>query len=386
MSEPVDRSTLNQLLNCPPQCCLSLYMPTYRAFPDSTQNAIRYKNLLATLSEQLRARYPDANHAALLEPFERLEEEHEFWLTPRDGLVVLGGEQFFHVHKLMRAVPEQTHVGDRPCLAPLLQITQAGDAYQALCLSRDEVRLFEGTQEAFHEVQLDYRVPKSQTDALGSDLTAADQSGHPDGFGAAGERGDPLMHSAGGSGKQDEIDKDRDKFFRAVDVAIERYHSRPSGLPLMLVALPDNQSAFRSTSRNAQLTGDRIEVDPGTLNAEALRKQAAELMARNQLERLNALHDRYGVAQGEGRSSTDLDEVGKAAVAGRIELLLVAAQQSVGGLLDPESGALERQSGEDANNLLDDITTTAMRNGAEVMIVPAQRMPSGSPVAAVFYA
>lgn len=385
MSEPIDRTTLDQLLKCPAQVCLSLYMPTYRAFPDSTQNTVRYKNLLGSLREQLSARFPDADHGTLLAPFERLEEEHEFWLTPRDGLAVLGGEHFFHVHKLTRTVPEQALVSDQPHLAPLMRITQAGDAFQLLCLSRDEVRLFEGNQDAFHEVQLDYRVPKSQTDALGADLTAADQSGHPDGFGAAGERGDPMMHSAGGSGKQDEIDKDREKFFRAVDVAIERYHSRLSGLPLLLVALPDNQSFFRGISHNAQLTRDRIEIDPSALSAEALRERAAEVMSRNQLDRLNAMHDRFGVAQGEGRSSTGLEEIGKAAVAGRIEMLLVAADQHFAGQLNPETGAVERGEQEDGPNLLDDIAVAAMRNGAEVMIVPAQRMPVSSSVAAAFY-
>lgn len=385
MSEPINRSTLAQLLNYPQQCCLSLYMPTYRAFPDSSQNAIRYKNLLGKLREQLNARYPEANHAALLDRFERLEEDHEFWLTPRDGLVVLGGEHFFHASKLLRSVPEQTFVSDHPYLAPLMQITQAGDAFQLLCLSRDEVRLFEGTQEAFHEVQLDYRVPKSQTDALGSDLTAPDQSGHPDGFGAASKRGDPMTHSAGGSGKQDEIDKDRDKFFRAVDVAIERYHSRPSGLPLMLVALPDNQSFFRGISRNPQLTRDRIEIDPSALNAEALRERASEVAARHQLDRLNGLHDRYGAAKGEGRSSTDLEEVGKAAVAGRVEMLLVAADKRVDGQLDPETGAVAPATEAEGTSLLDDIMIAAMRNGAEIMVVPPQRMPETSSVAAVFY-
>lgn len=385
MSEHIDRGTLNQLLNCPQQACLSVYMPTYRAFPDSTQNPTRFKNLLGALREQLTTRFPEADHAALLEPFERLEADHEFWLKPRDGLAVLGGENFFHVYRLTRTVPEHALASDQPYLSPLLRITQAGDSFQLLCLSRDGVRLFEGSRDALHEVQLDYRVPKKQTDALGSDMTAADQSGHPDGFGAAGERGDPMMHSAGGPGKQEEIDKDREKFFRAVDRAIEEYHSKPSGLPLLLVALPDNQTFFRGVSHNQQLARERIEIDPAGLDADALRERAQEVMERRKMDQLNQLHDKYGVAQGENRNSDDVKQIGKAALAGRIEILLVEADKSIPGTLDQDSGQVSLGADGDETNVIEDITVIAMRKGAQVMIVPAQRMPTTSGVAAVFY-
>lgn len=385
MSKHIDRGTLNQLLNCPQQTCLSLYMPTYRAFPDSTQNLTRYKNLLKTLREQLTTRFPAADHAALLEPFERLEADHEFWLTPRDGLAVLGGESFFHIYKLTRTVPERTVAGDQPYLSPLLGITQAWDSFQILCLSRDDVRLFEGSKNALHEVDPDYRVPKNQTDALGSDLTAADQSGHPDGFGTAGERGDSMMHSAGGPGKQEEIDKDREKFFRAVDRAIDEYHSKPSGLPLLLLALPDNQTFFRQVSHNQQLLDERIEIDPGALDAEAVRERAAEVMSRKHLDKLNDIHDKYGAAQGENRTSEDLTEVGKAALAGRIATLLVEADRTIPGALDRDHGDVLLTDEDKGSNILEDITVNAMRNGAEVLIVPTQRMPSTTGVAAIFH-
>lgn len=385
MAEHINRESLSELLRYPEQTCLSLYMPTYRAFPDSTQNGTRFRNLLGILREQLAARFPEADHSALIAPFERLEQDTDFWLTPRGGLAVLGGEHFFHAYKLTRPVPEHVSAGDKPYLSPLLNTTQARDGFQVLCLARDEVRLLEGHMDALHEVELDYRIPETQTDALGSDMTAADQSGHPDGFGAASERGDPMMHAAGGPGKQAEIDKDREKFFRAVDQAIEEHHSKPSGLPLLLVALADNQTFFRQVSHNPHLLQERVEVDPTSLDADAIRERVADVMAGKQLDQLNEVHDKYGVARGENRTSEEVEEVGKAALAGRIAVLLVEADRTIPGSLDQDRGDVSLNDDGDGSNLLEDITTTAMRNGAEVLIVPAQRMPTTTGVAAIFH-
>ncbi|MEH6564507.1 MAG: hypothetical protein V7756_04190 [Halopseudomonas sp.] len=384
MSAHITRDNLTELINYPRQICLSLYMPTYRAFPDSSQNITRYKNLLGQLREQLPVRFPDAYHATMLAPFERLEQDHDFWQTPRDGLAVLCGEMFFQVYKLSRPVTERVVVDDQPCLSPLLTITQARDLFQILCLSRDHVRLLEGHKDGLHAVELDPRVPQTQNDALGTELTSADQSGHPDGFGPAGERGDSMMHAAGGPGKQAEIDKDREKFFRAVDRAIEEHHSKPSGLPLLLVALPENQSFFRQVSHNQRLLEERLEIDPGALDAEAIRERVAETMAHREVEQLNEVHDKYGAAQGENRTSEDLREVGKAALAGRIATLLVEADRSIPGALDQDSGEVGLNEDTDAN-LLEDITLCALRNGAEVLVVSGQRMPTTSGVAAIFH-
>ncbi len=46
------------------------------------------------------------------------------------------------------------------------------------------------------------------------------------------------------------MDRDRDRFFRAVDRGVMENHSKPTGLPLMLVALKEYHTPFRNLSRN----------------------------------------------------------------------------------------------------------------------------------------
>ncbi len=385
MSEPFTRHSLTELMNMQRQPCLSVYMPTHRSFPDSEQNPIRYRNLLKKLREQVTARFPDADQTKLLQPFEALLDDREFWAHPTDAIAVLGTEDTFKRYSLNRPVPERAVASVHPYLSPLLRIVQSADSYQVLCLSRDNVRLFEGNRDTLNEVKLAKQVPLNQVDALGSDLTEGDQSGRPDGFGAAAQRGDPLMHGAGGLGKQHEIDLDRERFFRALDRAITEHHSKPSGLPLVLVALPENQAAFRDVTHNQQLMKQGIDIDPATLSSADLRSQSWDVMLKHYQKRLAGLVEQFGGAQGQGLGSDQIDDIGKAALAGRVATMLVEADRMIPGTFDHDSGSVTTTDDSDGKtDVLDELMVHAMRNGADVVIVPAENMPTKSGAAAVY--
>lgn len=386
MNEPINRDTLTDLVKLDEQICLSVYMPTHRTVPEREQDPIRYKNLLRELRGKLATRYPQADHDALLEPFEALLEDREFWIYQRDGLAVLGGEHFFRVFPLQRRVPEIASVDVHPYLKPLLRIAQSADRYQVLCLARDEVRLFEGNRDVLDEIQLIDDVPRNQNQALGSDLTEATQTGKPGGYSMASERGDPMMHEAGGSGKQDEIDLDRDRFFRKVDLAIAEHYSNPSNLPLLLVALPENQSVFRAATRNQHLVADGIDMDPSALDVEQLRKRSWEIMSVQYRQRLNGIVDQYGASRGQGLASDRVEDIGQAAVTGRISTLLVEAERVIPGELDQTSGEVHVNgaAAEGGHDVLDQLIPQVLQNGGEVIVLPADQMPVGTGAAAMY--
>jgi hypothetical protein len=67
-----------------------------------------------------------------------------------------------------------------------------------------------------------------------------------------------MRHGHGA--KKDEIDIDAERFFRAVDRAVLEPHSKPSGLPLILAALPEHHSLFRQVSHSPFLLSKGIDV------------------------------------------------------------------------------------------------------------------------------
>ncbi|WP_150298911.1 baeRF3 domain-containing protein [Pseudomonas profundi] len=386
MSERISRETLNELIKMEKQTCLSLYMPTHRSFPEREQDPIRYKNMLRELRERLQAQHPEADAAALMKPFEALLDDHDFWIYQRDGIAVLCGENFFRVFSLQQTVPEYVIVNSHPYLKPLLRIVQSSDRYQVLCLARDKVRLFEGNSDVLDEVELVPEVPRNLDKALGSELTEKGQSGHPGGYSSAGERGDPQMHEAGGPDKQAEIDHDRDRFFRVVDRAILDHYSRPSGLPLILAGLPENQSFFRAQSHNPKILKEGINLGQGSLDVRALQQRSNELMERRNSERLSGILEQYATSKPQNQATDDLREIGSAAAQGKVGTLLVEADREVPGQVDRDTGAvlLDETGDRTATDVLDELILLVLERGGDVDVVPAERMPGRSGAAAIY--
>ena len=193
-----------------------------------------------------------------------------------------------------------------------------------------------------------------------------------------------MRHGHGG--KKDEVDIDADRFFRAVDRAILEHHSKPSGLPLLLAALPEHQSRFRALSRNPSLLAAGVDGSPDALSIETLRDRAWQAVEPHYLARLAALVDAFGSASSRGLGSDELSDVAKAAVAGRVATLLVDADRQLPGRLDRDSGAVEFAELADAriDDLLDDLAEVVLQAGGEAIVVPAERMPTVTGLAAIY--
>ena len=361
--------------------CLSLYQPTHRHHPDNQQDPIRFRNLVKSMEQSLRQKYTTREVEPVLDPFHALVEDHEFWNHTLDGLAVLAAPGLFRVYRLQRLVPELVVVADSFHIKPLIRIVQSADRYQVLGLNRREVKLFEGNRDALDEIELAQGVPRTITDALGEELTEPHLTVASYGTGVAG----PAMRHGHGS-KKDEVDIDADRFFRAVDRAVLEYHSRPSGLPLILAALPEHHGLFREASQNPFLLAHGIDIHPDALPADALRERAWRVVEPQYLARLAGLVEQFGTAKSKGVGSEELALVADAAVAGRVATLLIESERHVPGRIDHESGQIEFSDLADPeiDDLLDDLGELVLDKGGQVVIVPAERMPARTGIAAIY--
>jgi hypothetical protein len=260
---------------------------------------------------------------------------------------------------------------------PLLRILQSADRFQILCVSRHEAALYEGNRDALDPVDL-VDVPSTITEALGEELTAPRLSVRSAPSGA-------TVYFGGGQ-KPDEVDADRDRFFRAVDRAVLANHSHPSGLPLLLAALTEHHAAFRAVSRNPFLAHDGIQIDPGAVDLEELRRLAWERVEPVYLARLAELVERYELAMSRQLASDDVAEAAFATLAGRVGTLLVEADRQMPGQIDRATARV--QPGDpahpDIGDVLNDLAEWVLELKGEVVMVPAQRMPSSTGIAATY--
>lgn len=386
MNRLLDRDTLSQLLAKRDAPCLSLYQPTHRSFPERQQDPIRFKHLVRQLEESLKQQGRADQAKSLLKPFQDLIDDPDFWNANRDGLAVFGAKDYFEVFRLQRSVPELAVANDRMHLKPLLRIAQSADRYQILAITLDSVRLFEGNRDSVDEVVLGDGVPKTVEEALGRELTEKGQTGFPQGFGRASERGDPMQVESGGAGRQDEIDRDRDRFFREVDRAILEHHSRRSKLPLILAALPEHQFHYRKHSHNSFLLAEGIESDVSLLSRDELRQKSWMVMQPRYIKRLEGFINQYGESHGQGLATDQLEQIGQATLEGRVATLLVEAERQIPGVADQQQGKALPVADDTATtpDLLDELTIWTLEQGGEVISVPTERMPTESGAAAIY--
>ncbi|HEY5759057.1 MAG TPA: hypothetical protein VIU34_24695, partial [Steroidobacter sp.] len=191
-----------------------------------------------------------------------------------------------------------------------------------------------------------------------------------------------IYHGVGQ--KKEEVDRDRDRFFRAVDRGVMEHHSKPSGLPLMLVAMKEYHTPFRNLSRNPHLLSMGVDVDPGAIGLEELRALAWEQMEPLYLERLALLVREFEIGRTRQLGFDDLAEVAAATVAGRVQNLLVEADRQIPGRIDLQTGKIERGALYDPEigDVLSDLSAIVLRMKGQVIVVPKERMPTDTGVAA----
>ncbi len=362
--------------------CLSLYQPTHQRHPENQQDPIRFRHLVKALETSLRPQHTADAVKALVAPFEVLAQDHDFWNHTQSGLAVLGAPGLFRVFLLPQTAAELAVVADSFHTKPLRQLLQSSGRYQVLALSLHQVQLFEGDRNTLDAVTLAADVPRTLTVVRGEKHTEphATVSSHG-GLGV----GHAPMHNGQG-GKKDAIDSEAERYFRAVDRAVLEHHSRPSGLPLMLAALPEHHHLFRQVSHNPNLMASGLMVDPQSLTPDTLRQRAWDVAAPQQRAQQAAWSAAYTAATAKGLGSEDLSQVARAAVAGRVATLLIEAERQVAGRIDGASGRIDpaELGSRRVDDVLDDLGALVEKLGGQVHVLPAERMPSRTGVAASF--
>jgi hypothetical protein len=373
--------TLRTLVQPHEPPCVSIYQPTHRHHPDNQQDRIRFKKLLRVVEESLQQQYSGRETRSLLAPLLTLGDDAAFWNHTLDGLAVLAAAGVFRVFQFQRSVKELAVVADSFHVKPLLRVVQSADRYQVLCLTRRTAKVFEGNRYALDELDPG-EFPTDIETVLGDELTEPHQTVASYGTGAGGAG--PMYHGHGS--RKDEVDKDTERYFRAVDRAMIAQFSKRSGLPLVLAALPEHQPVFRAVSQNAVLIDTGVDGNPEAMSREQLRDAAWRAVEPKYLNRLGELTGAFTQGTVHQKATADLADAFRAAIGGRVShVLLVEADRMRPGRIDAAAGGIVDLpiDDPDVGDLLDDLAEAVLRTGGDVVVAPKDRMPSASGLAAI---
>lgn len=367
----------NEILNEKEEPFISLYQPTHRYTLETKQDIIRFKNLIRRIEDSLKEKYPKKEIGRIMEPFYELAEDVPFWNRTFDGLAILATSDRGVMYKLQRTVKELAVVADSFHIKPLIRIFQSADRYQLLGLNRREFALYEGNRYGFEEIEMEPGTPRTIEDILGMKISEKD-------FSAGVFSSDGRAHNYGE--RKEIIDKYTEKFFRYVDQFVWENYSRPSGLPLMLVALPEYHSIFQNISRNSYLMKDGIKVAFNAVSMEELKETVWEKIEPLYLDKTKKLVDRFETARAKFLASDDLAQIARAAWENRVATLLVESDRIIPGKVDLTTGELIEGDLEhpEFDDLLDDLAEIVFKRKGEVVVLPQERMPTTTGAAAIY--
>lgn len=339
---------------------VSLFMPTHRAGPDTRQDPIRFKNLVARgaalLTDEHGLSERDAD--ALLAPARELGTDDEFWQYQADGLAVFLAPGTVRTVRVPLDLSEDVTVGPRFRLRPLLPLLAGDGHFLLLALSQNEVRLYEGTR--FTIAELDPGpIPGSIAEALAHEDPEAQLQLRTGG--AAG-----MYH---GHGEGDEVDKQRlERYLRAVDRGLVERVGAGRRTPLVLAAVGYYLPMYAEVTALPEVADRAVEGNPENRSAEELHAAAWDIVAPRFEAARRAAVDAWHAAQATGTTSTDVAAIVPAALEGRIETLFLAGDAPVWGRLDgaPPSVDVHDAPEPGDDDLLDRAATETILTGGTV--------------------
>lgn len=384
----LSRSELTELADSYDKWHISLYMPTRQRGDDVLENAIRFRNLLDEAEEQLVAngmRRPEAEE--LLAPARALEQDEVFWQQQSEGLAVFLARDLARKCRLPLELEEKVVVGERFHLKPLLSVLSNNGRFYILAVSQHETRLLEATRHRVCDIDLDdeEQIPETVVDLLRWEdperrlqLHTAAQSTLHQGVAA-------VFHGHGVASQDDPKEKIL-RYFQRLDAGISDLLADDDA-PLVAVADDFVLARYREANTYPHLVEQGVGIEPEQLDPAELHRRAWPV-AQPVFERAEErARETYRHLQGTKpeRVSDRVEEVVRAAAAGRVDGLFVSRDEELWGRFDQESMSVEmheeQQPGD--RDLLDVAAVQTMLHDGWLFVVGREAVPDGGPLAAV---
>jgi len=377
----LSRDELRKLMDRPGESGVSIYMPTHRT-GDIKQDPIRLKNLLREGERQLidnGLRAKDARQ--LVEPAKRLLTDSFFWQHQSESLAIFSSSAMFRHFRLPYNFQELVIVAERFHIKPLISLLSGDGLFYVLAVSQNVVRLLQCSRYSVRTITPE-AIPGSLAEALKYDDPERQLQFHT-GVGTGPGKRAAIFHGQG-VGTDDAKDNIL-RYFKQIGHGLHEL-LREEQAPLVIAGVDYLHSIYRQANSYPHLLRDGIQGNVDEMSAEELQQQAWSVVKpyfeREQLEALN----HYREIVGTGLAADDVEQVVLAAYDGRVETLFVALGVQLWGMLDAKQRKvhLHKQAEPGTQDLLDFATFHTLTQGGTVYSVEPEKVPSHTPVAAIF--
>lgn len=307
------------------QPMVSIYLPTHRANPDLSHDALTLRSLLANAGEGLAdAGVGAADINRILDPLRELVDDRPFWARQGDGLALFADGLHQRILHLAAGPPPQWHVGGPAHLVPLLPLAGSADSCYVVALSLGRVRLFSATRSAITELDLgDIPGSRDEMERRNRRESELQHQHEPPQSGVA------TFHGHGGTEADDVV---LSHFLLEVATGLRDRLGARNERPVVLAAVAEYLPLVADTGLVPGLAGDVIPGNHDVTPAQELWERAWDVVDRQTQD--DGWAARAGQALGTGRAMREVADIVEAAEHGRVDTLLVAAGTPADGDLD----------------------------------------------------
>lgn len=362
--------------------CVSLFLPTHRSGVETRQDPIRLKNMIKEAESRLTALgMRPVKAREFLAPAHSLARPGGFWRRQADGLALFVSAGFFQYFRLPLQVAPLVAVMDRFKISPLIPLFTAGGRFYVLAISKNQVKLFEGTPYVLTEMEVP-GMPPNMDEALKYDVRESQLQLHS---GAGGSRvgKEGAVFAGQGIGVDDKQPRTLEYLLQVERAVRRRLHGQQA--PLLLAGVKELLARYRQVNKYGQLLEAVVPGNPEMLRSGALPRAVWNVVGPYfDEDRSKALATYPGLAATD-RRSRDLQEILFSAYQGRIQSLFLPRDVQKWGRYHFEENALEVhdqfQPG-DQELLNVAAIETILRKGT-VYMLRAQEMPEGAEIGAI---
>lgn len=358
-----------KLLCASPSPCITITLPAFHQGAQTLPYATQLKQALRIVQQELSKQRSFDSAEILIEPLRKLIAAPEMKQSGRD-MAIFRSPSLLLRFELPAPVQFRAVVGRYFQVVPFLHQLSAAREFYILELNQKHIRLLRCLHGACSGVPLPSSLPANveQDGAFDApDHTLRNRSS------AGTSNGAMTAVSFGTTSEREKGSERLYHFFKSVD---EGLAAVLRGQPLLLSGASYEVAIYRRAATYPGLLDSHLEKDLHSLEPHEVARLARPSLCHQFRREAERWLQRLRELAGSGRISTGVRPVLKAASEGRIAKLILAEDAEFAATRE----ALESDSPED---LLNAVAVLSIRNGGDVLTLPAESMGAQAPVAAI---
>ena len=383
MPSRLTREQFADLASVQRDCCISIYVGTTASSSVASnrqKDFLTFKNKLQKVTAALRQKNIDQTTIErLLKPGYDLLRNEGFWANLNKGLAVFMADGYFKYVRLPITPSDRFLVNTSFYLSPLIPVMTSADYFYILVLSKKAAKLYRADTFGIQFVPVS-GMPRGIEDVVhfenkdGQSLYRTDTAGAGAGasyHGTGTGRPDPKANLA--------------MYFDEVDETLQQEVLNGENVPLLLAGVEYMIPIYKQVAKykpiwDDAITGSLEHEDLGSLY-EAARTKLKSYFEERESKALNM----YANQSATELTSSIPDDVIPATHYGRVSHLFVQEGEHLWGTFDEMNNSLTIHASQedDDEDLVDKAVIKTLMNGGDVFILPSERMPLGSKLAAV---